>query len=63
MNKIFTTVLIAAVLVTAYGAIAFFVMQSLPPNGGDSGRLPSLYIILGGLAGMLVGAVGRNFKM
>lgn len=62
-KKIFTFILIVAVLVTAYGTVAFFVVQTLPPNGGTSGRLPSLYIMLGGITGMLVGAVGRNFKL
>ena len=61
-RKVFTAVLILAVLVTAYGALAYFVVRTLPPNGGGSGRLPSLYIMLGGIAGLLVGAVGRNFK-
>lgn len=63
VKKIFTTLLIATILVTAYGAVAFFLVQTLPPNGGTNGRLPSLYIMLGGIIGMLVGAAGRNFKM
>jgi len=63
VKKIFTAVLIVTMLATAYGAVAFFLVQTLPPNGGTNGRLPSLYIMLGGIVGMLVGAAGRNFKV
>ena len=62
MRTLFTAVLVASVLVTLYGLAAFFVFGNWWPNDPFSGRLPCLYLIVGGLAGLLVGAAGRNFE-
>ncbi|MEM6391814.1 MAG: hypothetical protein AAF797_03490 [Planctomycetota bacterium] len=59
---VFTAVLVTGALATVYGALAFFVLQALPPNGSGS-RLPSLYVMFTGMGVMLVGAVGRNFRL
>ncbi|MEM8782298.1 MAG: hypothetical protein AAGE65_05505 [Planctomycetota bacterium] len=62
-KTVFTGLLLVSLLVAAYGCVAFFLMNDLPPNGGPQGRLPSLYVMLGGIGGMLVGTVGRNLKI
>jgi len=56
-----TVVLVLGAVVTAYAAVAFFLVNQLPPNGGFSGRLPSLYLLFAGMAGMFVGSVVRNY--
>ncbi len=47
-------------LLLAYGAIACWVLPTLPPNGGASGRLPSLYVIGAGMVFSLVGLVATG---
>ena len=47
----------------AYGALAFWVFQALPPNDLISGRLPSLYLLAGGMALLLVGLTIRNLRV
>ncbi|MEM1213066.1 MAG: hypothetical protein AAGI68_12310 [Planctomycetota bacterium] len=62
IKVVFTAVLVIGALTTVYGALAFFVLQALPPNGSGS-RLPSLYVMFAGMGGMLAGAVGRNLRL
>jgi uncharacterized membrane protein len=54
-----TGILILGLLVLAYGAVAFWLINSLPPNGGAQGRLPSLYVMGGGIVGVLIGLAMR----
>ena len=61
MKLLFTLILAASALVVAYGLAAFFVFGNWWPNDPFSGRLPCLYLIVGGLAGLLVGAAGRSY--
>jgi len=63
MKPFFTILLVLGALLTAYGALGFFVFMDLPPNNSISGRLPSSCLMFGGFAGMLIGAVGRNFRL
>lgn len=39
-----------------YGALGFWVFQTLPPNGGASGRLPSIYVMGSGILALLIGS-------
>jgi hypothetical protein len=55
-----TAVLVGGLATLAYGALAFWVFISLPPNGGASGRLPSLYMMGVGIAITLVGLTVRG---
>ena len=48
---------------SAYGALAFWIWQGLPPNNPLSGRLPSLYVLAGGMALMLFGLTVRNLHV
>lgn len=43
-----TGILITGLMALAHGAVAFWLISSLPPNGGAQGRLPSLYVMGGG---------------
>ncbi len=63
IRMIGTVILLIGLAVTAYGAVAFFLVQSLPPNGGPNGRLPSVYILFGGMAGMFLGMVVRGLGL
>lgn len=54
--------LAAALLVLVYGAVAFWLIQWLPPNGGPSGRLPSLYVMGVGILGSIIGMVVRDLR-
>ena len=47
-------ILLISAIVAMYGALAFFLINGLPPNGEAHGRLPSLYILFGGISGMLL---------
>lgn len=58
-----TVILIAGGVLTAYAAIAFWLLKSLPPDGGHQGRLPSLYLLFTGFAVMLVGLVVLDFRV
>ena len=51
------------IAVSAYGALAFWVMKALPPNNPIEGRLPSLYVIFAGMGAMLVGLAFRTSRM
>jgi hypothetical protein len=62
-----TVILLVGLTVLVYGAVAFWLINSLPPNGGASGRLPSLYVMGAGMVVALTGLVvrdlgGRNKK-
>ena len=50
-------------LTTLYGATAFWLVKTLPPNGGPSGRLPSLYLLAVGMGAMLLGLAIRNLQV
>lgn len=52
-------VLAVGLIVLAYGVTAFWLLTSLPPNGGAYGRLPSLYLMLGGIVTTLIGLATR----
>ena len=44
-RRIGTVLLAIGLAVLAYGAIGFWLIKSLPPNGGTIGRLPSLRLV------------------
>jgi len=48
-------------IVLAYGVMAFWLLPSLPPNGGAYGRLPSLYLMLSGIVTNLIGLAARSY--
>ena len=54
-------ILLVGAGVTAYAALAFSLINPLPPNSPTAGRLPSLWLMFGGMAGMLLGSVIRGF--
>jgi hypothetical protein len=56
-------ILLISAIVAVYGALAFFLITSLPPNGEAYGRLPSLYILFGGISGMLVGIAFGGLRL
>ena len=50
------------VFIIAYGALAFFVFHGLPPNGGQQGRLPCIYLMGFGVVVFFIGAVLSSFS-
>jgi hypothetical protein len=58
-----TTILLAGLTILGYGAIAFWLIKSLPPNGGTTGRLPSLYVMGGGIVAVLIGLALRDLRL
>jgi hypothetical protein len=56
-------ILLAGLGVAVYGAVAFWVLQGLPPNNSSSGRLPSLYMLFGGMGLLLLGLTIRNLRL
>jgi hypothetical protein len=58
VNATGTAILIAGLAVLIYGAVAFWIIPSLPPNDASS-RLPSLYVMG---AGIITALVGLTFK-
>jgi hypothetical protein len=63
MSKIIGTLVLAAGLIClAHGAVGFWVIKSLPPNGGASGRLPSLYVMGAGISVAFVGLTVRGLR-
>ena len=63
LQTIGTVILLAGAAILAYGAAGFWLMPTLPPNGGVNGRLPSLYVLAGGMAVAFVGLVVRGFRV
>lgn len=57
-----TVMLLGSLIVMAYGAVAFWLIRWLPPNGGPTGRLPSLYVMGAGIIGAIVGLVVRDLR-
>ncbi len=57
-----TSVFIVGLVVLAYGAIAFWLVPSLPPNGGTNGRLPSLLVMGAGIVLTLIGLAVRGLR-
>jgi hypothetical protein len=57
-----TITLLLGLAATCYGAIAFFAFNGLPPNDQTNGRLPSLYILLAGMAVMFLGLTLRGLR-
>lgn len=57
-----TAILIIGLMILAYGATAFWLLNFLPPNGGPTGRLPSLYVIGVGIITAIVGLVVRDLR-
>ncbi|MBN1911213.1 MAG: hypothetical protein JW818_15820 [Pirellulales bacterium] len=62
-NVLGTGILLVGLSVVAYGAVAFWLIQSLPPNGGGNGRLPSLYVMGVGIVVAVVGLIARDFRV
>lgn len=63
LRKIGTTILLIGLATLAYGAIACWLLQRLPPNGGGQGRLPSVYMMGIGIVIVLVGLVVRDLRV
>jgi len=61
--KIGSVVFLTGLTVLTYGAIALWLIQSLPPNGGPSGRLPSLYVMGTGIVAVLIGLAVRDLRL
>ena len=59
LRKIGMVVFIVGVVFLTYGAVAFWLINSLPPNGGANGRLPSLYLMA---VGMIVTLIGLSVR-
>ncbi|MBA4032098.1 MAG: hypothetical protein C0478_14575 [Planctomyces sp.] len=57
-----TAILLVGLMALAYGAIAFWLIKSLPPNGGANGRLPSLYIMGVGVVVAVIGLIVRDLR-
>lgn len=60
LRKIGTAVFAVGLLILADGAVGFWLINALPPNGGASGRLPSLYILGAGMIVTLLGLALRG---
>ncbi|AMV34945.1 hypothetical protein VN12_22655 [Pirellula sp. SH-Sr6A] len=61
-RSIGTGLFLTGLAILAYGAIAFWIIKSLPPNGGPTGRLPSLYVIGVGIVAVLAGLAVRDLR-
>ena len=61
-KKYGTAILGAGIAVLAYGAVGFWIIKTLPPNGGPTGRLPSLYAMGGGILITIAGLVMRDYR-
>jgi peptidoglycan/LPS O-acetylase OafA/YrhL len=57
-----TVILLVGLAVLVYGAIAFWIVPSLPPNNISNGRLPSLYVMGLGILVAVVGLVARDLR-
>jgi hypothetical protein len=63
LRAIGTWILNVGLAALAYGALAFWIIPILPPNGGVNGRLPSLFVMLAGIVATLVGMVLRGVQL
>lgn len=63
LRNIGTAILTVGLAILAYGAIGFWFINSLPPNGGASGRLPSLYVMAVGIVVAVVGLIARDLRI
>lgn len=61
-KAIATGLFVIGLAVLGYGAVAFWLVQGLPPNGGTSGRLPSLYVMGIGIVITIVGLATRDLR-
>lgn len=55
-----TIILLFGLAILGYGAIAFWLINSLPPNGPRNGRLPSVYVMGAGIVITLIGLTIRG---
>src|SRR5262245_61572653 len=62
LGKIGTVILLIGAATAIYSAVAFFLVNDLPPNNQAS-RLPSLYLLFAGMFVMFVGTAMRNFRL
>lgn len=58
-----SAILLMGLALLVYGAIAFWVAPWLPPNGGPSGRLPSVYLLGAGVVVALAGMAVRDLRV
>jgi hypothetical protein len=62
-KKIGTFVATAGVLILGYGALASFVIPTLPPNAAHTGRMNSIYLMAIGAALSLSGLALRDLRL
>lgn len=62
-RKIGTGVLVVGLATLAYGAIAFWIIPTLPPNEPATGRLNSLFVLGAGAAASLIGLAIRETRI
>jgi len=60
IRRVGGVVMVLGALATAYAAVAFFVDPRLPPIDGT--RLPSLYLLFGSIAVLLLGTAIRGLR-
>jgi hypothetical protein len=56
-------ILAAGLICLVYGAVAFWLVQTLPPNGGPTGRLPSAYVMGVGMVIAILGLAIRDLRL
>lgn len=56
-------ILAAGLICLLYGAVAFWLVQTLPPNGGPTGRLPSVYVMGTGMVIAMIGLAVRDLRL
>src|SRR6476660_597139 len=54
-RQVGTATFVIGLAALAYGVCEFWLVPALPPNNGWSGRLPSLYVMGGGIVAAIVG--------
>src|SRR4051812_45357860 len=59
-NSAATTIVVLGLAALAYGALGFWIVPALPPNSGWSGRLPSLYVMGGGMLAAVAGLATKS---
>ena len=53
--------LMIGLIVLGYGVVGFWLIPSLPPNGGIYGRIPSVSVMVAGMVTSLLGLMVRDF--